>query len=486
MKSSRLLTSCAAASLFSFIAACSSSSDKGGSGGSSNEGGSSGTGGAATGGSTASSGGSTVSGSGGKSAGGDAGTHKDGGAASGGTSSLDGGDASTGAGGAPATCQADLQTDPLNCGSCGKSCAGGDCEGGLCVPVLVLDTEEPPYGFHTYEWQTFINGGKAYLWEKTTANSNHYKLLDTSTTPATPAATGTVLQDVPFPPEIASVAFDATYLYAAAPGATVGTKGQVTAKKLADQSAPTKLFTLPAGPPDPNNGNAPSDFLWQNMSVTSTAIYLTATTQINGFSNPNPDSSAIYRIATPVTDATKTPTQIVSGLGEVVTDLAVFGDHVFWLDYKPSRPDSDAGPGTDYFVYTAPAAGGTPVRLDDANTSTSSFTSDGTYVYWIEANDAGRLMRCPLANLDTAHVKSVSDASSAQEGIVAQGQYVFFVEFSDPGPIFRVNTSTGARDVIGNRDIGASEKESRILGADANFLYLAGIDAKIYRLPSTP
>ena len=218
---------------------------------------------------------------------------------------------------------------------------------------------------------------------------------------------------------------------------------------------------------------------------------MTGTTNINGFSNPNPDTSAIYRITTPVADPANEATPVVTGLGEVVTDLAVFGNatagqHLFWLDYFPTRPDSDAGPGTDYFVFTAPAAGGAPVLLDDANTSDGAFASDGTYVYWTQHNDAGKLMRCPLANLDAAHVEPVADASNAQEGIVAQGQYVYLMEFTDPGPIYRVNTTTGDRELLGNRAIGASVKADYLFGADANFSYMESIDGPIYRLPNVP
>src|SRR5262249_39199121 len=124
--------------------------------------------------------------------------------------------------------------------------------------------------------------------------------------------------------------------------------------------------------------------------------------------------------------------------------------------------------------------------LDDASTSTASFASDGTYVYWTEANDAGRLMRCPLANLDPDHVQAVADVASAQEGIVVQGQFAWVMELSDPGPIFRINTATGAKEQIGNRTVGASIKNSYLFGIDSSFIYMASIDGPVYRLPSTP
>ncbi|AKU99150.1 hypothetical protein AKJ09_05814 [Labilithrix luteola] len=51
-------------------------------------------------------------------------------------------DASSGSDGggttdATSTCGADLTSDPLNCGACGKSCEGAACTAGVCAPVLI-------------------------------------------------------------------------------------------------------------------------------------------------------------------------------------------------------------------------------------------------------------------------------------------------------------------------------------------------------------
>lgn len=507
MKSKESLASLTALSVLNFALACSSSnsnagSDAGNAGGKNPAGGSAngGSAGNATGGTSGSpTGGSAGNASGGGGGAGTAGSgggtpaNTEGGVSSGGTSAVDGGDAGTATGGT-GNCQADLQTDPQNCGRCGKSCAGGDCDQGLCTPVLVLDTQEEPYGPFVYQWSTFVDQGKVYLWEKTTRNANHFLVLSTSTTPKNPAAVGDVVQDVAFPPDIDSVAFDSTFIYEATLGANVGSGAHVSTKKLSDPSTvlAAKLFRLPAGPPDPNNGNGPSDLLWQNIALASDAIYLTGTTQINGFFHPTPDTTSIYRIAVPVTDATKQPAPIIGGRGEVVSDLVVFGNattgkHLFWLEYDRSRKDSDAGSGSDYFVFTAPAAGGTPILLGDANTSDGAFASDGTYVYWTEHNDLGRLMRCPLGHLgDASQVQRVADVASAMEGIVAQGQYVYVMETNDPRPVYRVNTANGNRDLLGNGEIPPAEKETRLIGADANFLYMAGLDGKVWRLPIVP
>lgn len=63
-------------------------------------------------------------------------TASNGGSASGGGGSSSSG-AGTGGSGAGGGCAADTMTDPLNCGTCGRSCLGAACEGGLCASTLI-------------------------------------------------------------------------------------------------------------------------------------------------------------------------------------------------------------------------------------------------------------------------------------------------------------------------------------------------------------
>jgi hypothetical protein len=382
----------------------------------------------------------------------------------------------------------DLQNDPQNCGRCGKSCAGGDCSGGLCVAVEVMAAAQPYDIGQSSFYAGFVSGGTVYLWEE--ESGGPYDLRSTSSAPANPPATGLPALQSDTGPTFGAVTFDSNNIYETEQPANKGDTGQVLALALSGGGTPTKLFTLPSGPNDSQSN--PTDYTWGNIALGNGAIYVTGKTNLNGILHPVPDETTIFQIATPVTDPTSTPTAIYTHQSESVTKLAVFGnatagDHLFWLDYQGNRQDSDAGFGSDVYVYTAPVnPPGTPVLLDDAVTNGASFASDGTYVYWTEVNDAGRLMRCPLANLDPAHVQPVADVSSAQDGIVVQGQYAWVMELSDPGPISRIDTGTGAKDTIGNRTVGASIKNSYLFGIDSAFIYMGSIDGPIYRLPSAP
>jgi hypothetical protein len=479
MKSTRLYASLAAVSLIYSVEGCSKSKDDdgrnprdsgpgevGSSGGSSANGGSGGeTGGKASGGNANAGGGGAAMKDGGN-APATGGSSTEGGASDAGN----GGNAESGAGGTTTMCQANLQNDPDNCGRCGKSCGGGDCIQGLCEAMLVLDAQESPYGPTLNELSTFVDQGKIYEWLYTTTNATHYVLQTAPTTPASTVSKGTSIQDVPNDPTIDAVAFDSVYVYEAVEG-DPGAQGQVARKKLdgsENEGAATKLFSLPA------------DLVWKNIAVTPTVIYLTGKTKLNGPTHPDPDTTAFYRITMPVANATAAPTTItgLAGRNELVTDLTVIGTHLFWLEYDL--------PTSDYFVYTAPTTGGPAVQLGDGNTSESSFTSDGTYVYWSEINDAGRLMRCPLANLDMVHAKAVTEIASAREGIFAKGQYVYVMELPDPRPLYRVNTSNGDRELLGNVEPTPSEKGTRVIGVDSDFVYMTSIDAKVWRLPNTP
>ena len=83
-------------------------------------------------------------------------------------------------------------------------------------------------------------------------------------------------------------------------------------------------------------------------------------------------------------------------------------------------------------------------------------------------------------------MESVVDAESPMEGIIVRGQYAYFMELADPGPVFRIDLAHKTRELLGNRTVGASIKNSYLFGVDAGFLYMTTIDGPVYRLPIVP
>jgi len=144
--------------------------------------GASGAGGGAVGGrggSAAGTGGATGSGGSASGAAGTAGGRGGGGGGKGGASAGAGG-AAGGAGGA-ATCS-NTATDGLNCGTCGHSCLGGDCAGGICQPFLLGTIPDA----NEYPRVTMLSDGKVYVFTQNGLGAPQTAWQFDLSTPSTP------------------------------------------------------------------------------------------------------------------------------------------------------------------------------------------------------------------------------------------------------------------------------------------------------------
>jgi hypothetical protein len=488
MKSIQVLTSLAALSALCISVSCSSKSDSandagagatGGSGGTGQTGGGQGTGGTYTGGGSGTGGGVGTGGSIGADDGGPGGAADDSGS---------GGAAGTG--GEP-TCQANLETDKNNCGHCGRVCESGDCSDGQCGPMLVLDTPNPPSSFL---YRAFVNGGKVYEWEYTTTPDARF-FVYSAPAPLTPLAqpsSGVIVQDVGPNPDpnfdMSAAAFDPSYVYQAAPGATTGSVARKKLDGSESTDAATMLFTLPGTDPGlPASGDLPakpsSILIWKNLAIATNAAYLTGTTTANGTSYPYSDSSAIYAI-TPFPSDSSTPAAKLTGLdklGEIITDLTVANGHLFWIDNSLDT--------TKRSLFTAPVAGGNPVLLEDDVLAAdhASVTSDGTFVYWTIASNPGELRRCPLADLKASSATKVAEVDGPQEGLAVDEQYVYFMTIDAYKTVSRAKKDAVDQvDPLGSMAVPPAHIGDRVIGVDAKFVYLSDSDAKIWRLYKTP
>ena len=81
-----------------------------------------------------------------------------------------------------ATC-GDTDADPKNCGSCGHSCLGGDCLGGICQPFLLGTTPSTT----DYARQTIVTAGKVYVFSQVGKGSAQNAWQLDANTPSTPA-----------------------------------------------------------------------------------------------------------------------------------------------------------------------------------------------------------------------------------------------------------------------------------------------------------
>ena len=423
---------------------------------------------------------------GGGDGGGDSTTGNDGGTGSDGATNDAGTDAEP-------TCQANLKTDAKNCGHCGRVCESNTCNDGLCQPMMVLDTPDSPSSFL---YAVSISGGKAYEWEYTTAPASPHFFVYSAPAPLTLLAQpskGTILQDVPpaVDPNLkmSAAAFDATYVYEAAPGATAG---GVSRKKLDGTEATgdaTALFGLPAM--DPAHAVAgcaghptkpASAIVWKNLVVAGNAAYLAGTTTANGSAYPCPDSTAIYAISPFPATATTQATQVagLGSLGEIFSDLTVVGGHLFWFDNSTDTSKRS--------LFTAPIAGGAPVLLEDDVFAGdhAAIAGDDQFVYWTIASSQGSLRRAPLANLQASAATTVAPVDSPAEGLVVDAGYVYFMTVNTERTVSRVPKAGGTVDDLGSMSLGLPGSGDRVVGVDDTFLYITDLDAKIYRMYKKP
>jgi hypothetical protein len=472
MKSTQLLASVAAVSLCCWsVGACSSSGDDDdAAGGSAGAAGTSNPAGGDGSSEAGSDGGGTSSG----------GTHGrgDAGAPEGGSSSPVGsaGDTSMAgvAGDSGATCAADVQSDPENCGRCDHSCGGGECADGKCQPVVVLDPEPRSIGRNVsldVRNKVLVDQGSIYYWNYGVPDGGdfEYTILKASVVPTNPPSDGLpAVQTFPIlASPIQGATFDAGYLYYSI--STGAGAAEVRRKKLdtSDGTGPgTKVFSL-------DNGR-----IWRNLVLAGGAAYVTG--EVDSIM-VDQIKTGIYKLPLPPANANAKPAAIagLAALDNRIMDLTVVGGHLFWTE-----TDDDT---THALLWTAPVAGGTPVQLDDVTQfGGASIAGDpnDTYVYWTSHHHGGTLSRCPIANLDVAHIEPVDDVDNASEGLLVDDAYVYYQEDESlvtGKPIWRVPKAGGTRELLGEIDGGFA-----LVGLDDGFVYAQDFDNVLYRLSKTP
>jgi hypothetical protein len=384
-----------------------------------------------------------------------------------------GGDtAVTGAGGEAGSgpaCNADFTSDPQNCGRCGHDCGGGECLDSACQLVVVLDPAPRSIGRNVsldVRNKVALDAGNLYYWNYGyLPNADfEYTILKASVVPTVPPANGMpAVQTFPIlASPIEGAAYDGGYLYYAI--STGAATAEVRRKKL-DTSDGTgggsKVFSL-------SNGR-----IWRCLAFAGGTWYVTGevdTIMVDQL------KSGIYKLVANAAPA------VVPGLGNLdnrVFDFTIVNGHLFWTE------DDDAT--THALLWTAPVAGGAPVMLADVTQfggASIAGDPDGTYVYWTSHHHGGELSRCPIANLDVAHVESVTTVDNSSEGLFVDDQYAYYQEDETlvvGKPIWRVAKAGGTPELLAELPGGFA-----LVGVDGGFVYAQDFDNVIYRVSKTP
>ncbi len=449
--------------------ACSDKSDGGGSAGSMSD--------AGAGGSKAGAGGK--GGSSGKSGGTNAGDAGDDGTAAGDTG--EGGSAGDRTGGmagsaGDGTCDADLQTDTDNCGSCGHSCGTAECVGGLCYAEAVI-VPKPTVAEQTvsgFNQRTFFSADNLYTWEKvedaTLDPDLRFRLLRAPTSTAIPTA-GSIVQDIPDDISqgyfVQAVNYDSTYFYQCT------SAGGTRVALNANAAAPTIIFKSPVTTSDCND-----------IAIGSTALFISS-------HNVTAGKDTIYTIPITGLGPTAVPT-LVPNIGERDNDiyfLTVVGDNLFWME-------NDLAADVKHLV-TAPTAGlavnGQPTEIDaDLGNESASIASDGSYLYWTDAHGAiGELRRTKLPYVAGAKPEVLmSDIDGVRANIVLDDKYVYLMEANNPdgNMVYRVAKDGSSSDNLGVGFVndGAQHKGLQMTGVDSKYVYFLLFDGLVGRLPVKP
>jgi len=421
------------------------------------------------------------------------------------------GDGAAGDSGNGATCPgANTQTDAMNCGRCGNVCESGTCTGALCEPMLVLDTPQAPASIGgDLGFTAAVAGGNVYEWQFTTesaADNGIHFYVYSAPAPATAlakTATPTLVQDLPPATNpnlnMTAAAFDGSYVYEAAPGAeakpnAANAAGSVGRKKLDGSEAKNTLaalFSLPGvDPGDANDkdgsnvGRPPSGISWPTLAIDGNVAYLAGTTNANsGLTWTGIDGTSFY-----VSSAFPAATQVtkiagIAAAGDHVLNLTVAGGHLFWEgNIKTDR--------TVHGLFTAPAAGGTTVKLEDdvGAIDHSGVVSDGTSIYWSITGEAGTLRKAPLSNLTATAATDVADLNNPGAGLVADAHYIYYLSVSadDFDPVYRINKADPTKvDELGEM-ARVTDLAKSIVGVDAKYVYISDIDGKIWRVSNAP
>jgi hypothetical protein len=100
--------------------------------------------------------------------------------------SVGGGLGTQGGAGGTTSCT-NTTTDALNCGSCGHSCLGAACTGGICQPLLLGTVPVTDFAE-----ETVVLGGKVYVFSESSSTGNRTNVWQAdATTPGTPTEVAT-------------------------------------------------------------------------------------------------------------------------------------------------------------------------------------------------------------------------------------------------------------------------------------------------------
>ena len=313
-------------------------------------------------------------------------------------------------------CEVFLSIDPQNCGACGRSCLGGECQSGLCSAVVIASGQDAPLPIAVDETHVY--------WANAPQNSDFGELLSWHKESGTFGELAAPLR------EPVALALDETHLYLATrdklyamskPGGALEllAEAQTLVADLAVDSTTlyfTRGGTAPAVASLPKSGGAISELL----PLKPGRSFLTLLGNDLVVASGAGTTGQVLRVA----KSGGTPQVLVDGLG-LVGPVVTAGDNIVFSTRTKNGFIATLGPSGSVTTLTA------------AENALFDIVNDGQSVFYTVREDAvadGKVRRVPLAG---GAAQTLAAEQATPSGIAEDGQALYWTNTSD-GTVMRM------------------------------------------------
>jgi len=310
-------------------------------------------------------------------------------------------------------CEADLTSDATSCGACGRSCLGGACSDGKCLPFVLASGQLTPSN-------VFLDDNHLY-WTNQVLGGSVMRI------PLLGGVAQVVAKSARIPGGIAT---DATSVY----WSEFSSGGSVWRLDRTDVGDASKAIELISG-----QGTSLS------VVVDSTRVYWTTPGTVRTMLKTG---GGYIQLAT----GQNTPGGLLSGLG-----------HVFWTNYTG---------GTVVAVDLGNPDAGVQVLASDQG-APAGLTADLTNLYWVNhmgTPDGGTPSVVRIARTGSDSPEVLADGQSGPIGIAQRGTYVYWTN-NVGGTVMRVLKTGGTPEQLASQQQAPSG-----IAVDAAVVYWANRD----------